>query len=425
MTSNARPRAGDAGTDPLAKPERSRRRVRTATVILFLLPLVNFPLALLIGDGSEIRDSIAGALILASLFGPGIAYIVLRDWQRDLTDRLLGMVAASFSNVRHHGRNDAAAARAALQGEAFEVGAFYGVGLVEEFVRADVAHILTGRAEDVPFGVAEVKLVNDQGYTVFRGTLASFAIGRGVPGLTIVARDRGIFGNIVARLGSGIEPVTLEDPSFEGVFEAYGTDQVQARVILTTTMLERLAELDRLTHARGLVCAFHEGRLLIALRGLGWSFPAWNLFRPIQAWVDGYRTWLYGLIRLPPKIVEGLKLAEPLLGRAVEAPRHRITIETKTADLEPFSGTLSRLFATFGMAGVWIASGSLFGGLAAWFAWHWVSEWGFASLLAAPYFAVMFGLGIAYGIGAVGFGVISILGFLKSWKAPLRAVRRT
>ena len=40
------------------------------------------------------------------------------------------------------------------------------------------------------------------------------------------------------------------------MFEVYGDDQVGGRVILTTTMLERLKALDELAHARGFACAF-------------------------------------------------------------------------------------------------------------------------------------------------------------------------
>ena len=158
------------------------------------------------------------------------------------------MVAAAVSgrpDIRHiDGEHDHAGSTAALQSEAFSLSAFQESGLVEAFVSAGVDHILTGKARGVPFALAEMTLLDEKGYRVFRGVLASFRLARPRPGLTIVARDRGILGNLLVRAGSTIERLPLEDPTFEGVFEVYGTDQVGGRVVLTTTMLERLKQLD-------------------------------------------------------------------------------------------------------------------------------------------------------------------------------------
>src|SRR5207302_8010636 len=97
----------------------------------------------------------------------------------------------------------------------------------------------------------EIALLGAKGYRMFGGVLASFRLSRPRDGLTVVTRDHGILGNLLARAGSGIDRLTLEDPDFEGVFEAYGTDQVAGRVLLTTTMLERLKALDHHAHAHG------------------------------------------------------------------------------------------------------------------------------------------------------------------------------
>ena len=130
---------------------------------------------------------------------------------------------------------------------------------------------------------------------MFGGVLASFRLSRPRAGLTIVARDRGLLGNLLARAGSGIERLPLEDPTFEGVFEVYGTDQVGGRVILTTTMLERLKALDQLAHAHGFACAFLEEHLLIAFSGMSWRCPAWRILQPVDTLAAGLR----GVARRP------------------------------------------------------------------------------------------------------------------------------
>jgi hypothetical protein len=177
-----------------------------------------------------------------------------------------------------------------------------------------VDHILTGDAQGVPFALAEIALHDAKGYRMFGGVLASFRLARARPGLTIVARDRGLLGNLVASAGSRIERLPLEDPDFEGVFEVYGDDQVMGRVILTTTMLERLKALDELAHARGFACAFVGQHLLIAFNGMTWRCPAWRIAQPVGSWLAGYSKWLAGLVDLPREIVKTLNLVVPAEG---------------------------------------------------------------------------------------------------------------
>jgi hypothetical protein len=95
---------------------------------------------------------------------------------------------------------------------------------------------------------------------------------------------------------AGKASCALEDPDFEGVFEVYGDDQVVGRVILTTTMLERLKALDELAHARGFACAFVGQHLLIAFNGMTWRCPAWRIAQPVESWLAGYSKWLAGLM---------------------------------------------------------------------------------------------------------------------------------
>ena len=55
---------------------------------------------------------------------------------------------------------------------------------------------------------------------MFAGVVGGFRLQRACPGLTLVARDRGLLGNLIASAGTGIERVGVEDPVFERRFEA-------------------------------------------------------------------------------------------------------------------------------------------------------------------------------------------------------------
>ncbi|HSA80638.1 MAG TPA: DUF3137 domain-containing protein [Geminicoccaceae bacterium] len=413
--------AGEASG--LARLERRRRLTLVWALAAAALGLLCWPLALLIGeDGNETREVIGGAFVWLGLIGMIAAPWILRAWPRFMERHMLDEVARVWPDISHLDGERDHAARAALASEAFQIAAFQASGLAEPFASASVDHVLTGRSQGVPFTLAQLRLLNQEGYRVFGGVLASFRLPRPRPGLTIVTRERGLLGNLIARAGSGIERVALEDPHFEGVFEAYGFDQVQARVVLTTTMLEHLKALDELGHARGFTCAFRDEHLLIAFRGMRWRCAVWRVLQPVRAWLPGYRAWLEELIELPARIVATLDLHAPSAAvarppaAAAPTPPGVVVVGSHT---EVFSAGLWRLVGQGGIALVTIASGALFGGLAATFGWWWW-EAGFEGI--GGYVLLLIVLGLAYGAGAIATGLYMLARLAWTWGAPLRGI---
>lgn len=412
--------------------ERRRRLTLRGLFICLGLPLVAWPLAMMIGDGSETRDSIAGALLLLGVFALGAAPFVLGSWRRYMTRTMLDALVAGSPGIRHlDGEQAPSAAAAALSGAAFDLGAFDGIGLSEAFTGAHIQHVLTGEAEGIPFALAQLRLYNEEGFEVFRGVLGGFLLPHARPGLTVVTRERGLLVNLISRAGSSIEPVTLEDPLFEQVFEAYGDDQVQSRTVLTASMLERLLKLDELAHAQGFHAAFNGGRLMLAFPGMRWHCGLWRLPFPLIGWLEGYREWLTGLIAMPAAIVRELELHPPSSAVAAPTPSPGRGWQLIDGSNIVMKGPLSRLVAGLGMPAIYIASGSLFGGLSLFFG-HWLLAYalyepdGWTTLrdnnLLSLFLLVLFG--IAYGIYAISLGVIAISRLLWTWNAPLRSIGR-
>lgn len=403
--------------------ERRRLLAFRASLIALLIAIVGFPLGMAIG-GTERTDTIAGVFLLSSIAGIVASPWIVRAWQGFMRRRMIVAAVAGRPDIQHlDGEHQLAASQQALSSGAFNLAAFLESGLVEPFESAGVSHILTGDAHGVPFALAEISLHDAKGYRMFGGVLASFRLSRPRPGLTIVMRDQGILGNLLANAGGTIERLPLEDPAFEGVFEVYGTDQVGGRVILTTTMLERLKALDQLAHARGFACAFVEDHLLIALRGMSWRCPSWRILTPVDTWLRGYAAWLAGLVDLPVEIVQTLNLAAPSSTSAASLPsvaRSAIPVGSGSGDV--FSSGLWRLFGEGGMALVYIASGSVFGGIALFGAWYGVTE-GYASQLFW-YFWGLTAAGLAYGAYAISVGVREIARLAWRWNAPLRTLKR-
>jgi hypothetical protein len=343
--------------------EGRRRLAFRASLISLFVAIIGFPMGAAFG-GSERNDTIGGAWFFAAIIGSIATPWIVRAWQSFMRRQMVTAAVAGRTDIRHlDAEQELNASQRALASGAFNLAAFRSSGLVEPFESAGVDHVLTGEARGVPYAIAEISLLDAKAYRLFRGVLASFRLSRPRPGLTIVTRDRGTLGNLLARAGGQIERLTLEDPRFESLFEAYGDSQVGSRVILTTTMLERLADLDRQAHAHGFAGAFLEDHLLVALPGMSWRCAWWRISMTVGDWLEDYAAWLAGLVDLPVDIVHTLNLAAPSpasgtsLAPALEQP---FPIGTNSGHV--FSAPFWRLVGEGGTALIYMASGSLFGG---------------------------------------------------------------
>lgn len=418
--------------------ERRRRLALRFAIGAAITGVVAFPIGMTIGEipGSDTAETVAGAFIMAALVGLIAAPWIVRAWQGYMRRRMVAAAVAHRADIRHIDSESAARdTSVALSSDAFELGAFRDSGLVEAFTSASVQHVLMGDAAGVPFAVAELALLDEKQYRMFGGVLASFRLARPRPGLVVVTRDGGLLGNLLARAGGSIERLTLEDPEFEDIFEVYGDDQVAGRVVLTATMLQRLKALDDLGHARGFACAFRDQHLLIAFDGMDWRCPWWRILRPLDDWLQGYAAWLTGLVDLPRGIVQTLNLAvpsavapaatpssTPAVAPSSSPPSRAGAVEISSGAPAVFSSSLFRIIGEGGMGAAYIASGAMFGGLAAFAAKYGVTE-GFPELL----FWYLWGVtaaGLAYGAYAISIGARQIVRLLWKWKSPLRTMRR-
>lgn len=137
----------------------------------------------------------------------------------------------------------------------------------------------TGSRRGCDFELCEADLDQGSGKSrtnVFKGQLFSVAFPRRFLGTTVVLRDAGWWN----RFGrpKDLERVGLEDPHFEKIFEVTGSDQVEARAILTPDFMEKLLALEAVFEGTALRCAFAGGRVLIAVEGKD-RFEIGDVFR--------------------------------------------------------------------------------------------------------------------------------------------------
>lgn len=117
--------------------------------------------------------------------------------------------------------------------------------------------------------------------TVFDGIIVLLSMNKSFSGQTVVFQDKGIFNKVVSwgRNLSGLENIRLEDSLFEKEFEAYGTNQVEARYLLTTAFMERMLKLRESYKANRIEFSFFDNRLFITLKTSENMFEATSLFK--------------------------------------------------------------------------------------------------------------------------------------------------
>lgn len=164
-----------------------------------------------------------------------------------------------------------------------EMNRFRELGLVPGWDRSKYEDGLTGERktgenEKTPFHFYEAHLeekrttTDSKGrtqttwVTVFRGQCLVVRFHKPFTGVTKVFRDAGAF-NFLAKISKGYPRVKLEDPLFEKAFEVYGSDQIEARFILTPDFMERLLKLEKTFQGKQLRCAFAGGEMYLCVEG--------------------------------------------------------------------------------------------------------------------------------------------------------------
>lgn len=145
---------------------------------------------------------------------------------------------------------------------------------------------VSGAREGAEFTFCEAHLKyktsgkNSSTRTVFHGQLMVIDYHKEFLGETVVRRDAGIF-NRLMKPGKRFQRIGLVSAKFEKIFEAWATDQVEARELLDPLVLERFEELDRLFDGAKLRAAFSGGKLYLALE-TGDKLNMGSMFTPLQ-----------------------------------------------------------------------------------------------------------------------------------------------
>lgn len=103
--------------------------------------------------------------------------------------------------------------------------------------------------------------------TVFKGLAVLFENpDRKFFGHTIIEQDASSLTEWFKEKSSGLKRANLVDPEFEGVFDVYTNDQVEARYLIHPVTIEKLNDLARHYQGKNLTAAFYDDKFLILIR---------------------------------------------------------------------------------------------------------------------------------------------------------------
>jgi hypothetical protein len=165
------------------------------------------------------------------------------------------------------------------------------VGIVPGWDRSDYEDLVTGKRGQVDFELFEAHLeekrttTDSKGrtqttwVTVFKGQCLRFDFHKTFYGRTLVTRDAGFFNRFGG--GQGMQRASLEDPTFEKIFEVYTTDQVESRFILTPDFMQKLVDLETVFRGGKLKAAFDGGEMFVTVQG-GNLFEPGSMFKPLD-----------------------------------------------------------------------------------------------------------------------------------------------
>jgi hypothetical protein len=264
----------------LARESERKSKVKKAITAAIGCALAGFIIAFIVYTKTQSPKPMIFISIGGLMLGAGVSYAVLHKLKGETKLHLMGSIC-KFVGWEYSATAD----------HPHDLTVWRENDLVPKFDREKYEDQMFGNAHGADFMLREAHLeVKKRGskgetrwVTVFRGILMEIDFHRKFEGRTVVLRDAGWFNR---KKKSGMKRVGLVDPKFEKAFEAYGTDQVEARYLLTPDFMQRLVDLETKFCGKKARFGFIGGKLYIGIEAPN-QFEAGSMFKPL---IDTSRT---------------------------------------------------------------------------------------------------------------------------------------
>jgi len=132
---------------------------------------------------------------------------------------------------------------------------------------------ITGEYEGVRIEILEAEFIthrkgkSKKPVHSFRGLFIHLSMNKQFSGKTILKADKGGIGNWLQDKTTKYENVKLEDITFEREFEVFGTDQIEARYLLTPAFMQRVVNLKNMFKGGNgkFQVSFYDNHILIMI----------------------------------------------------------------------------------------------------------------------------------------------------------------
>ncbi|HBY20405.1 MAG: hypothetical protein A2Y24_06625 [Clostridiales bacterium GWE2_32_10] len=260
--------------------ENQRIKVLKKTTVV-LVVMVIIPIAILVFGNQELLRVDGEPLLQLTFFYVAICGAILywmkKSYVSDFKDKIIEKIVGFFDDSFIYKKNSCISDNIFNCCEIFDTtpnkysGDDYVSGVIVDQEYLDKL----GQKKGTKIEFSEIKAEKESGtgkhrtvHTIFKGLFFMADYNKNFSGITRVLPDykkRWLF--------AGKDRVMLEDPEFERLFEVYSTDQIEARYILTPSLMDRLKSFKQKT-GRPVYASFVNNKIYVAIE------YARNLFEP-------------------------------------------------------------------------------------------------------------------------------------------------
>ena len=257
------------------------RHIQKVIGLTLLITIVSIAVLFLLGSTTPLLSGIFFPIFVPVVLCGGLGYSIIKvklfkgDTKQIIMDTIVAHLGWSFKGrlinvsdisikglrLKHTNSSSEGDIKSFVSG----LSVFLDNGLLPKHTNSSPEDFIEGNYNGVDFTFYELHLskkTNKDSYTVFRGLVLTFEPPREFSGRTVVLRDSKL---LQFNKKHGMKRVGLVDPVFEKTFEAYSTDQVESRYLLTPDFMQRLVDLETAAHGKKIRFGFLEGKLCVAL----------------------------------------------------------------------------------------------------------------------------------------------------------------
>lgn len=270
---------------PKIKEYEAERKIRKILAIFcFLVSAIIAGILIYSAYKLHVKDEVLDVAIFIFGLGCCACFIIKKDFENRIKEKIMPTVCQCFSNLSWNVGDYSGHVHNLVGGPVYgmEGGKYFvSAGLFKDYSREKYDDVFVGTHKGVKFDIIESDFIKGSGKyqeVVFSGVIVKLDMNKNFKGHTLIKPDSMFHSSPK----EGLRHTVLEDTVFEGKFDVYTDDEVEARYLITTAFMERLNNMKTAFRATGISCAFYNQNLIIGLSTSQDLFSICSLFKPID-----------------------------------------------------------------------------------------------------------------------------------------------